>query len=261
MTSKPLQLNIDGKIIDDDKVLVTKLKRQATIKINRKAINEKDSIKYLGVLIDSTLSWKNRILNISKNISKDIGIMYKLRPFLPLKVMRNVYYSLIYSHIIYAIEAWGSAFKTELEKILVLQKRAMRLVTYNVYPTVYGPLISTDPIFAKFRSLKVFDICQLQVSKFIFKCINKIAPLIVQNWFSINHERYGYCTRSNINIMDGKKTNNLFIPTARTSNYGMKLLKFKGPRIWNALPNSIKIITSLHAFLKELKVYYISEYG
>ena len=44
------------------------MKRQVTIKINRKAINEKDSIKYLGVLINSTLSWKNHILNISKKI-------------------------------------------------------------------------------------------------------------------------------------------------------------------------------------------------
>ena len=39
------------------------------------------------------------------------------------------------------------------------------------------------------------------------------------------------------------------------------LLKAKDPRIWNTLPNSIKNMTSLHDFLKELKVYYISEYG
>ena len=83
------------------------MKLQLTIKINRNAINGKDSIKYLGVLIDSTLSWKNHIINISKQISRAIGIMYKLRPFLPLKVIRNVYYSVIYSYIIYAIEAWG----------------------------------------------------------------------------------------------------------------------------------------------------------
>ena len=47
--------------------------------------------------------------------------------------------------------------------------------------------------------------------------------------------------------MDGKKINNLFIPTARTSN-----LKIKGPRIWNALPNSIKNMTST-CFLEETK--------
>ena len=61
-----------------------------------------------------------------------------------------------------------------------------------------------------------------------------------------------YYTRSTINIMNGKKTNNLFIPTARTSIYGMKLLKVKGLRIWNALPNSIKYMTS-ECFLEETK--------
>ena len=49
-------------------------------------------MKYLGVLIDSTLSWIYQISNISKKISRAIGIMYKLRPFLPLEVMKNVYY-------------------------------------------------------------------------------------------------------------------------------------------------------------------------
>ena len=58
--------------------------------------------------------------------------------------------------IIYAIEAWGSAFKTKLEKILVLQKRAMRLVTFNdAYPTIRGPLISLDPIFSKLETPKI----------------------------------------------------------------------------------------------------------
>ena len=62
--------------------------------------------------------------------------MYKLRPFLPLSVMKNVYHSLIYSHTIYAIEVWGSAFKTE-----ILQKRVMRLLTFkDVFPATPGPL-------------------------------------------------------------------------------------------------------------------------
>ena len=47
--------------------------------------------------------------------------MYKLRPFLTVNVMKNIYYGLLYSHIIYAIEIWGSAFKTDLDKISILQ--------------------------------------------------------------------------------------------------------------------------------------------
>ena len=83
------------------------------------------------MLIDSTLSWKYHISTVFK-ISRSIGIMYKLRPFfLHLEVMKNVYHSLISSHFKNAIEVWGSTTKSEFNKILILQKRALRLVTFN----------------------------------------------------------------------------------------------------------------------------------
>ena len=68
-------------------------------------------------------------------------------------------------------------------------------MTFNdICTTVPGPLIPSDPIFIKLDTLKVMDIYKFQVSKFIFKCINKIAPVNFQNWFKINHERNGYNT-------------------------------------------------------------------
>ena len=101
--------------------------------------------------------------------------MHKLRPFLPMKVMKNLYYSLIYSHIIYAIEIWGSASKGELDKILILQKRTFRLMTFNdIHLIVPGPLTPSDPIFIKLESLKVMDIYKVQVCKFIFKLIKNL---------------------------------------------------------------------------------------
>ena len=117
------------------------------------------------------------------------------------------------------------------------------------YPAVFGPLISSDPIFILLDTLYKY-----QVSKLIFKCINKIEPVKFRNWFKINHEMRGYSTRSNINVNDDIKIKNIFIPSVRTTNYGLKQLKVNGPRIWNALPTNIKNITSLHA-------HYISEYG
>ena len=54
--------------------------------------------------------------------------MYKLRPFLN-STMKNIYYSIIYSHIVYAFQVWGSAGKIETDKILVLQKRTIRLIS------------------------------------------------------------------------------------------------------------------------------------
>ena len=151
--------------------------------------------------------------------------------------MKNIYYSLIYSHIIYAIEVWGSAFKTELDKILILQKRAIRLMAFNdAYPITPGLLRPSDPIFSKLNFLKVEDIFKFQVSKFVFKCLYGNTPLKFCNWFTLNYEKYGHRTRSNYNTNNGIFIKSLFVPCARTTNYGLKQLRVTGPRIWNALP-------------------------
>ena len=103
------------------------LKYNVTIKINNKAICEKKSIKYLGVLIDSTLSWKEQIFNITNKLSRAVGILYKLRPFVTIKIMTNIYYSLVYSHLVYAIYVWGSACVTHMTKISTLQKKSRKI--------------------------------------------------------------------------------------------------------------------------------------
>ena len=101
------------------------MKYSVTIMIHKKAISEKKSIKYLGVLIDSTLCWKDHVSYLSKKWSRAVGILYKLRPFVNTKIMKNIYYALFYAHVVYAIEVWGSTSKTNLNKIITLQKRVI----------------------------------------------------------------------------------------------------------------------------------------
>ena len=66
------------------------------------------SIKYLGVFIDSTLTWEDHISNLSKKLSRSIGIIYKLRPCVNQQIMNNVYYALFCSQLVYGIHVWGS---------------------------------------------------------------------------------------------------------------------------------------------------------
>ena len=88
--------------------------------------------------------------------------MHKLSPFLKSTMLRNVYYSLIYSHIVYAVQVWGSADKTEIDKILVLQKRAIRLISNKAKrPVNPGPLASTNPMFLNLEILKVNNVFTL----------------------------------------------------------------------------------------------------
>ena len=116
-------------------------------------------------------------------------------------MLKNIYYSLIYSHIVYAIQVWGSACDTELNKILVLQKKAVRMMTNNdYYPQIPGLLISTDPIFKELEILKVEDVFKLHLSKFIFSCLSLNTPSIFFDWFILNHTVHGYNTVSNTTI-------------------------------------------------------------
>ena len=191
------------------------LKHHITSKINKKAIMGNDHIKYLGVIIDSHLNWKQHILNLSKKLSRCIGILCKLRPFLNTNNLKNIYYSLFYFHLVYSIQVWGSACTSEINKILVLQKRALRIITYNdTLPPVPGPLYPTDSL----EILKVQDVFKLQVSNFIFDCLHLNTPTNFHNWFSLKHNIHNYNTRSNFfDIEIGLNSNNLFIINARTT--------------------------------------------
>ena len=91
--------------------------------LNRKALAQKVHVKYLGILMDQHLSWKYQISHISKKVSRGVGILSKLRHFLDSKLLRNIYYCLVYSYLNYGVLAWGSACPTVTNILLTLQKK------------------------------------------------------------------------------------------------------------------------------------------
>ena len=200
---------------------------------------------------------------VSKKISRCIGIMCKLGQFMNTNMLKNIYYSLLYSHMVYAIQVWGSACISEINKILVLQKRALRIITYkDIFPSVPGPLHPTDPLFYKLGVLKVQDVFKLQVSKFIFNCLQLNTPTIFHNWFRLNYTIHNYNTRSTFFDIDNAiNSNNLFIINARTTHYGLKLLKVSGPKIWNLIPNRIRSTRSVCSFKRYLKKHLLAQYA
>ena len=89
------------------------------------SLESKVYIKYLGVLINQNLSWKYHIDFIFTKISKTVGLIAKLRHSVPRPILLSIYNSLIHPYLTYGLATWGQACKTYLNKILILQKRAM----------------------------------------------------------------------------------------------------------------------------------------
>ena len=92
----------------------------------------------------------------------------------------------------------GSAGKSEIDKILILQKRAIRLISNKAKrPIIPGPLASTNLMFYKLEILKIKDIFTLQIAKFIYKSLSVDTPENFHEWFKLNWDSHTYNTRSN----------------------------------------------------------------
>lgn len=90
----------------------------------------KSEAKYLGLLIDSNLTWKSHIDYVSLKLSRIVGIIARLRHFVPKHTLERIYYALVHPYLNYGISVWGQACKTHLNHLLVLQKRVLRLMNF-----------------------------------------------------------------------------------------------------------------------------------
>ena len=79
------------------------------------ALENKDYLKFLGVLIDKHLTWKQQIDYISSEISKIIGPITRLRHHVPLNTLLQIYPSLVFPFMYYGMTAWGQPDAIKLE--------------------------------------------------------------------------------------------------------------------------------------------------
>ena len=108
----------------------SKPKNNIKVILDNVELSRVNKTKFLGVLIDENLTWKDHIDAISKTMSRNIGIINKLKHFVPKRILLSLYYTLVMPYLNYGILAWGNSCKTYLNKLLKLQKRAASCKTY-----------------------------------------------------------------------------------------------------------------------------------
>ena len=91
--------------------------------------------------------------------------------------------SLIYSYINYCDVVWGAAYKNHLTLLVVLQKKAVRIINKSSYDA------ESAPIFHSLRLLDISKVHKLNCLKFMYNCLinNKLPEFgnkILENEFS-----------------------------------------------------------------------------
>jgi len=189
--------------------------------------------KFLGVYIEEHLNWEHHIKQVESKISKSIGVLSKLKHYLPRHLLLTIYNSLVTPYLNYCPMIWASEINcTKLNKINILQKKAIRIIC-NLNFTAHAA-----PSFKKLNLLLIADIAKLQLGEFMYKFSYKLLPDVFSNYFTLNSNIHKYNTRQ------AKNLHQLPINTS--------LRKFSinvsGPKLWNILPKEIKSISSLSKF-------------
>ena len=194
----------------------------------------------MGVVLDDKLTWKSHVKHIHTKISQALGIVYKVRQFLPSKALITLYYSLIYPYLQYCNTVWGSANKTILQPITMLQKRSIRLVSNAAF------LAHTDPLFKELGLLKFVDINRLETLKFVYNQLNFSNTL-------------QYTPIANIHNVNTRNRLNLRTPKPK-SELSKRFITYRGCIEWNKLPNDIITSPNNIVFKIRAKKHLLSSY-
>ena len=212
------------------------------------SLERKSSIKYLGVMIDDTMSWKHHISYICSRISRNTGIIAKLRHYLSIKQLKQLYYNLIYPYISYAIMAWGSTYKTNLQKLQVKQNNIIRLI---FFATIRGKdTESAKPLLNLIDVLTVQNIYRLHILKFMHFWHNGLLPSIFDSMFKYARNVHSYNTRYASN-------DNLYKSGVKT-NIGKQTISFAAIDHWKNLPSQLKSMSTF-SFTKQLKAHLLAQ--
>ena len=113
--------------------------------------------KYLGVYLDEQLSWGDQIRSINLKLSKSLGIISKIRHYVPQYLIKMIYYSFFQSHINYGIENWAGAHDSTLDSLRASNNKAVQLMTFSDYRTTAQPLFDNLKLLNFDQTIKLND--------------------------------------------------------------------------------------------------------
>ena len=198
-------------------------------------IEEKNHERFLGVILDRNLSWTHHITKLASKISRNAGILYKLKGIVPQKVIKTLYNSFIQSHLNYCSNVWGLGSKSSISKIFVGQKKAVRAVAKGFNRCYYdkdtGELpCHTKSLFIENKILTVHNLITKNCATAMHKVYLDAAPAAISRIFTINE---------NINRSCRRDPDFFAIHRTRLTNSD-KSLSAKGPKLYNKMINDLR---------------------
>jgi len=208
-------------------------------------ISKVSHTKFLGVILNDSLSWANHTSYVSNIVSKYCGILYRLKELLPCETLFSLYNTLVLPHLYYCNLIWADANNNNLQSIHLKQKRLIRICSNSHW------FAHTPPLFKKFNTLTIYDIHKLLKGLFMYNYTFNNLPLNFDNYFVTNRSIHNYSTRSS----------DLYRPSNFKFNLARNSIKRQGPLLWNSIDINLRNSPSVFTFKHKYKYNLLSFYN
>ena len=213
-------------------IFTNKIKQKLEISLNGVDIEHSEHERFLGVIVDSGLTWSYHINLLAAKVSRNAGILYKLKGIVPNATLKMLYNSFVHSHLNYCSSVWGLGSKNSLSKLFISQKKAIRAIGNKFNSYFYNKDTDTPPchtksIFNANDILTVYNLITKNCLAAMHKTYLNVSPLGILYLFNI------------INLNRPRRDPKYFeVPYSRLKSSD-KLIAYKGPKIYNYIANEI----------------------
>ena len=226
--------------------------QKLNFRISGQKINTKNSVKYLGLVIDEWLKWKEHYDILRAKLERSPGLLAKLKYFVSQNLLRTVYFAIFDSYLRYGCQVWGQHNDSNNNKIAKLQDKAVRIVSFKDRNTPCEPLCKDRKI------IRFFDLVSYYNCLFVAEHLNQNLPSSFGNYFTYMAHQHNHSTRGAL-----KKLMN--VPQSKTSFYGTHSITAKSVNDWNSLQNKIVFefdqeIIDISKLTSSLKQYFFTSY-
>ena len=206
-------------------------------------IKRSRSVKYLGIIIDENLSFQYHVKAISRILSRNLGIIPKLKHFFPSNDLRLLYFSLIHPYILYCSSVWLGTFPSILLPIRVVQN--------NTIGSLCG-IGNRDSVWSIYSIINIMPAAGLRdFYTLIFMC-KCYYGCVTDCFVGIFRER------SNVHGHRARTRGDIEFPRLFSSRTAFSV-SYRGAKLWNKLVPSTKELL-INQFKTELRVWLLNKY-
>ena len=139
--------------------------------------------KYLGVLLDENFTLNNHFDHLCKKLSKGLFCLSRAKNFLNTKALKTLYFALIHAQLQYCTLILSSSSANNIKRVLILQKKAIRIISHANYND------HTVPLFLTYGILPFDKILYFNKMRFMHGLIHGYNVRTFANTWPINAHR------------------------------------------------------------------------